>query len=248
VTDSGWIEAQRRHFDAGRESYARMYGQETPFHRGVCRRFLEFAGARAGMEVLDLGCGFGRLTFPLLEAGCRVTGLDVSAPTLAELERRVHERGWGERFVAECGAAEELAAEGRFELVLGRGFMHHVEKPAPVLERCRRALVPEGALAFLDPNPLQPAWLAFTLLHPAFSFALERHIWRGTPGRLRGIIAQAGYVGFTHRFVGLAPPPLWGRLARVASLEERLARIPALRTQALYMMVRAQRPPDAPSL
>jgi 2-polyprenyl-3-methyl-5-hydroxy-6-metoxy-1,4-benzoquinol methylase len=247
VTDPSWIEAQRRHFDAGRESYSRMYGEETAFHRGVCRRFIEFAGARAGMEVLDLGCGFGRLTFPLLEAGCRVTGLDLSAPTLAELEGRVRERGLGERFIAQRGAAEEISAEGRFELVLGRGFMHHVKDPGPVLERCRRALVPHGKVAFLDPNPLQPAWLAFTLLHPAFSFALERHIRRGTPRRLRRIIAASGFVGFAHRFAGLAPPPFW-RLAGAAHLEERLARIPGLRTQALYMMVRAQRPPDAPDL
>jgi len=70
----------------------------------------------------------------------------------------------------------------------------------------------------------------------------------GTSGVERQDVCGASSRGFTHRFAGLAPPPLWGRLARVASLEERLARIPALRTQALYMMVRAQRPPDAPSL
>src|SRR3546814_3532812 len=38
-------------------------------------KLLEF---EPGMEVLDLGCGHGRIANRLAERGCRVTGLDLS--------------------------------------------------------------------------------------------------------------------------------------------------------------------------
>lgn len=41
---------------------------------------------RPGMEVLDLGCGHGRIANRLAERGCRVTGLDLS-PTFLERAR-----------------------------------------------------------------------------------------------------------------------------------------------------------------
>lgn len=44
-------------------------------------------GLEAGMEVLDLACGHGRIANPLAERGCRVVGLD-SSPGFLELARR----------------------------------------------------------------------------------------------------------------------------------------------------------------
>ena len=39
--------------------------------------------------VLELGCGSGRITLPLAQAGCRVTGLDLSEQMLAIARQRL---------------------------------------------------------------------------------------------------------------------------------------------------------------
>src|SRR3954449_7445227 len=46
------------------------------------------AGDLAGKRVLDLGCGSGDLTLPLVQAGARVTAVDLSAGMLAVARRR----------------------------------------------------------------------------------------------------------------------------------------------------------------
>jgi len=38
--------------------------------------------------VLELGCGTGRITLPMVRAGCRVTGIDRSEPMLRQLQRK----------------------------------------------------------------------------------------------------------------------------------------------------------------
>jgi SAM-dependent methyltransferase len=66
----------------------------------------------ASGPVLDLGCGTGRVALHLARRGHAVTGVDLSAPLIAELDRRA--------------AAEELPARGALgdarELDLGQAF------------------------------------------------------------------------------------------------------------------------------
>jgi SAM-dependent methyltransferase len=47
-----------------------------------------FLGLRAGMTVVDAGCGFGRFCAALRELGLEATGIDISPAALAEAERR----------------------------------------------------------------------------------------------------------------------------------------------------------------
>ena len=67
---------------------------DVPFWVAWCRE--------AGGPVLDLGCGTGRITFPLAEAGLEVVGLDASERMLLVARRRLQE------------APSELAARVRF--------------------------------------------------------------------------------------------------------------------------------------
>src|SRR5260370_41987261 len=55
--------------------------QDVPFYRDAAREF--------GDPVLELGCGTGRITMALAEAGTRITGLDLSERML---ERAVKKR------------------------------------------------------------------------------------------------------------------------------------------------------------
>ena len=107
-----------------------------------------------GPDVLDLGCGIGRMA-AVLAPRCRsVLGLDVSAGMVAEARQRCAGLG-NARF--EVTAGEDLAgmAEGAFDLVLAvDSFPYIVQVGGEVAERhaagAARALRPGGALAVLN--------------------------------------------------------------------------------------------------
>src|SRR5438874_9118889 len=76
-TSEGW---------QGWDEYAPFYDWENA--RTLGRRDVPFwrrVAARAGGRVLELGCGTGRISLPLVKAGVDLVGVDRSAPMLERL-------------------------------------------------------------------------------------------------------------------------------------------------------------------
>lgn len=60
----------------------------------------ELGGFGPSDELLDLGCGYGRLANELVRAGFRVTGLDLSTPLLRRAREEAVAEGLSTRFMA----------------------------------------------------------------------------------------------------------------------------------------------------
>jgi SAM-dependent methyltransferase len=63
---------------------AEMYDANPLYADRFDAAFYVDEATASGCDVLELGCGTGRTTIPIAEAGCRVTGLDLSAQMLAK--------------------------------------------------------------------------------------------------------------------------------------------------------------------
>jgi len=108
---------------------------------------------RSYRRIVDLGCGFGKSTWPLKQAfpDAEVTGVDLSTPCVELAAERSSERGLPIRFIQADACATGLPA-GAFDLVTSTMLVHEV--PYTVLPslfaEAARLLAPGGALAFLD--------------------------------------------------------------------------------------------------
>lgn len=83
------VTATRRAYDAVAEDYARLLPDmtlEAPLDRAVLAAFAEMLREQGDQLVIDVGCGAGRVTKHLDDAGLRVIGLDLS-PQMAVVAR-----------------------------------------------------------------------------------------------------------------------------------------------------------------
>lgn len=110
---------------------------------------------RRGERVIDLGCGFGKHTIPLLEAGARVEAIDASRRMLEVLRANLPPLG---SVRTRCGDIVLQLARSllRPDAIVCLGdTLTHLPGPVAVqelLQSCARRLAPGGrlALAFRD--------------------------------------------------------------------------------------------------
>ncbi|MCU8590840.1 MULTISPECIES: class I SAM-dependent methyltransferase [Streptomyces] len=93
----------------------------------------------AGAHLLELGCGVGRMTHPLVERGFTVTAVDESAEMLARVR--------GARAV--CSPIEELDLAERFDAVVLASFLVHsgdADVRRGLLRTCARHVAIDGCV------------------------------------------------------------------------------------------------------
>ena len=119
--------------------------------------YLALAGDES-KDVLDMGCGTGRLAVALAERGHRVTGADPSPGMLMVARSRTGT----ERVTWVDSSADNLALSTRFDLIIMTGHAFQVllsdETIRASLRALRRHLAPRGRLAFETRNPLVEEW------------------------------------------------------------------------------------------
>jgi SAM-dependent methyltransferase len=112
----------------------------------------EWLGLRPGNDVLDLGCGYGRIAIPLAAAGCRVTGLDGNATVLRKAAEDAAAAGVAVDLVHRDMRDMGLPAAG-FDAVLNMstafGYADDEDGDAATLAAVRDALRP-GGLFLID--------------------------------------------------------------------------------------------------
>lgn len=104
-------------------------------------------------SVVDLGCGFGKLTLPIKAAApdARVTGVDLSAPTLRLANLRALEAGLDVDFVQADAEKTKLPGQS-FDGVTCYWLLHELppESIQGLFREARRLVKPGGFFASLD--------------------------------------------------------------------------------------------------
>ncbi len=112
------------------------YARNARFVSDLGAPVVELLAPRVGERVLDLGCGDGALSEKLVALGCRVIGVDASAPQV----EGARARGLDARV---CDG-EALEFEGEFDAVFSNAALHWMRRPERVIDGVWRALVPGG--------------------------------------------------------------------------------------------------------
>lgn len=121
----------------------------------------------AGATVLELGCGVGRVTHPLVERGFRVTAVD-EAPEMLERVR-------GARTVR--GAIERLDLGETFDAVLLGSILVHTgdaEVRAGMLAACRRHVADDGCVLIQRERPGAHEGLPREVTGPGGGFTIRK--------------------------------------------------------------------------
>lgn len=125
-------------------AYWRQHGEKPP--RATLVRALEGFAGRKG-EAVDLGCGIGRDTLPLLRAGWRVLAVDREAQAIARLAERAADEGLAAGLTTRVATIEEVAIPSCDLVVASFSLFGLGEAFDEVWSRITAALRPGGRFA-----------------------------------------------------------------------------------------------------
>ena len=111
------------------------------------------AHLRAGMDLLDVGCGPASITADLAErvAPGRVVALDAAAGALEAARATLRERGLSEQVEVTSGDVMALPFEdASFDIVHAHQVLQHLADPVSALAEMRRVTRPGGIVAVRD--------------------------------------------------------------------------------------------------
>ena len=138
--------------------------------------------AAASGTIVDVGCGFGNTTIPLLahHPNLSIIATDLSPDLLAILHREATKRDLIDRCLPVAVDAQRDYFKSRFaDAVIGCGVLHHVAEPARTVSSAMRVLRPNAPAIFLEPFEAGHA-----VLRLAFSQICEQAERLGQSGRV----------------------------------------------------------------
>ena len=127
--------------------YDQLTGILRDHVRGVAERGLP-------LNVLEIGAGHGGYTEPALAAGCAVTAVEMSRPSLTELTRRFGTNRGFTPVLDPDGSLDGIA--DRYSLILCVSVLHHIPDYLDFLNRALDKLAPGGLFLTLQ----DPIWYA----------------------------------------------------------------------------------------
>jgi SAM-dependent methyltransferase len=222
-----------------------IWNWHSPAGRRRARRraelFVEHAGLRPGVRVLELGCGTGVFLEQVARSGAEIHGLDLSEDLLAEARTRM---AGASNVHLDRGNAEAMPyPAAHFDAAYGSSVLHHLDLDASLRE-LHRVLRPGARLVFAEPNLLNPQVVVMFKYAPVKErFGVSPDEQAFTRFRARAALARAGFVDIDvapFDFLHPATPAAW--LDRVAALGRALEKTPLLREVAGSLLMRAQRP------
>lgn len=222
--------------------------------------FLALAPPDEGALALDLGCGTGVMLDTLASRYRRIVGLDLSAEMLEGYDASGLPPGRTVRLVRGDMTTLPFATE-RFDVVVCRSALHHMDDEVGVLKEMARVLRPGGSLVLGEPandNLLTRAARAWVRRRPSYGkiHTIDRAYTRA---QLRALLAAAGLsVRRERRFGFIAYPfcdnpdlvPVLKHLpaslaraigASLRAVDRLLARVPLLRSQSWYTLLEVGR-------
>lgn len=178
-------------YDAIAEWYDEDMGRNNPGHD--IQFFRDYARQGTG-KVLELGCGTGRITLPLLRDGLEVVAVDSSAKMLEVLEakaRKTLSPDERKRLVIKHANMRDFVSKERFSLILCPfcAFTYLVDRTdqTALLDRVKMHLSDAGVFIL---DSFIPKYDVLSKQGPVESFDYERVLDDGTILRRRKIITQ----------------------------------------------------------
>jgi len=182
-------------------------------------------------NIVDFGCGVGRLTIALLKRNKHVLGIDISESSLQVLKKVA-----GQINKQDFLKTSTKLTNQRAKIIMGTDILHHVDlKNQIVLLHTNLTL--DGKLLFSEPNAWHIFWWIYMVIKQ--NWTVEKGIVQCTYFNLKRELQNAGFKRIKITGFGFFPPPFFNSYRILARINYWLGDLPILKLFAFRFIIEA---------
>lgn len=242
---SSWAEQQKQFYRAFPHAHL-QFNPESIYAKNIVDKVLDLTGLSTARKILEVGCGPGRFTLHLVHKGLCLTALDFSEELLNHLRQVTHQVTLKpDHLVLRSGdiyKTEGLFNREEFDGIIGFFFLHHLEDIRLGLKSLSRILKKGGEVIFVEPNRLNPLFLAQIFLCKDMTWKAEKGTFRHGVSDYRQCFEDCGYTEFEIEKFGFFPPQLLDKFPMMLRIEKRLEKFPFVKILLPFLLIRAKKP------
>ena len=203
---------QQLDFYTSREHEHLQVREDDFYSAKLTKRVVDHLSIEPDAHVLEVGAGFGRFTFHLLEHCASVVALDLTPSALETLDAARKARGIeAERCItmaADLHALDVRTFDRPFDYIVGFFLLHHLPDYRRSISVLSKLLSPEGRIGFLEPNRLNPLFLAQVAVCADMTWAEEKGMFSLTRKGVESAYREAGLSEIRTDTAGFFPPQI----------------------------------------
>lgn len=167
--------------------------------------FIKYSGISKNDIILEVGCGMGKFTFPMLKRGYKITGLDLSPTLLQKLQEYNDNKFQIDLIASDILEIPEKYNE-QFDHVIGFFTLHHLRQLETYLQAGKRVLKPNGSIIFLEPNAYNPLYYFQIVFSPTMSWKGDKGVAQMTSKKIYRAAQYSGLKNVLIHKYGFFPP------------------------------------------
>lgn len=218
------------------------------------REFFKFFGAQKNDHILEVGCGTGRYTLPLLQRGCSIHGTEISAKSLKSLKKQAMILGVEDRLTVKKDTLEDPNKSriyaNKFNKALMVAVIHHFDpkKRKQIFQNIVNSLKDGGSVTSLEPNPLNPFYYCLYFYRWLFNrqnvnrWSTETGMLYTNIFNLKKLYTQAGLKNIKVKRYAFFPSASGRYLSALLILNDIITNTPILKEFSAYIWIKGRKP------
>lgn len=237
-----WQEIQDEFYSDPKKHSHLGYEPESTYARDLTDHLAKALRVLGTQTVLEIGAGAGRFSLHLAPHCRKLIATDTSQPLLDALENERYDHSNVE---TQCINAFDLAAvfgPGSLDAICGFFILHHLPDHEVLFRLLFTCLRSGGCIGFLEPNRINPLFLAQVIFSPEMKWEAEKGMFTFSAHRTVQLLQSIGFQDIAIKRMGFFPPPVLDRAPSLLNVQRKLENVPGLRRFLPFVILTATKP------
>ena len=137
------------------------------------KSIIEKYTALKNKDVLDIGCGTGRLAIHLGKLVKHWSGIDISSESVDTARKNIKKLGLEDKIDFEIGSFKEIPFTNKFDIVISSNSLHFEPDKNDAFESIYASLKSDGYFIIFEPTPTPNGWSSNKLNEDSPNFNSE---------------------------------------------------------------------------